>query len=80
MADPGEGHEARIDALHALPLDEFTSARDELACRLRREGDADGGAEVKRLRRPSVAAWALGELTVGSAGQRQTAPSHPVQP
>lgn len=48
MTDAGEGHEADIDALYTLPLDEFTAARDELARRLRREGHAEGAAEAKR--------------------------------
>jgi hypothetical protein len=62
MADQSQGREAAIDHLYALPLDEFTAARDELARRLRREGDGDAGAEVKRLRKPSVAAWALNQV------------------
>ena len=55
--------ESEIDRLYGLPLAEFTPARDELAARLRREGDADGAAEVKRLRKPSVAAWALNQVS-----------------
>jgi hypothetical protein len=62
MTDQGQGREAAIDHLYALPLDEFTAARDELARRLRREGDGDAGAEAKRLRKPSVAAWALNQV------------------
>jgi hypothetical protein len=48
-----------IDTLYALPLDEFTPARDELARRLRGEGARDAAAEVKRLRKPNLIAWAL---------------------
>jgi hypothetical protein len=62
MADRRKEHEAAIDRLYALPLDEFTAARDELARGLRREGDGDAGAEVKGLRKPSVAAWALNRV------------------
>lgn len=62
MADQGEERDAAIDRLYALPLEEFTPARDELARRLRREGDGDAGAEVKRLRKPSVTAWALNQV------------------
>ncbi len=51
-----------IDRLYALPLDEFTAERDELAARLRREGDRDAAAEVKKLRKPGVAAWALNQV------------------
>lgn len=69
MADPSEEREAAIDRLYALPLDEFTAARDELARRLRREGDGDAGAEVKRLRKPSAAAWALNQVRRRNPGQ-----------
>jgi hypothetical protein len=51
-----------IDALYGLPLDEFTRARDELARRIRQEGDAEGAAEIKRLRKPSVPAWVVNQL------------------
>jgi hypothetical protein len=62
MAAKRKEVDAAIDELYALPLDEFTPARDELARRLRREGDGDAGAEVKRLRKPSMAAWALNQV------------------
>jgi hypothetical protein len=62
MADQDQEREAAIDRLYGLPPGEFTTARDELARRLRREGDGDAGAEVKRLRKPSVAAWALNQV------------------
>jgi hypothetical protein len=51
-----------IDRLYGLPLDEFTPARDAVAKRLRAEGDRAGAEEVKRQRKPSVAAWALNQL------------------
>ena len=44
-----------IDTLYALPLEEFTSARNELAKRL-------GDSEVKALKKPSVSAWAVNQL------------------
>lgn len=58
-------HDSEIDRLHELPLDEFTAARDGLAARLRRDGEADIAAEVKRLRKPSAAAWALNQVRRG---------------
>jgi hypothetical protein len=61
--------EEQVDRLYALPLDEFTAARDELARNLRREGDGDPAAEVKRLRKPSVAAWALNQVRRENPGQ-----------
>ena len=69
MGDQRQEPEAAIDHLYALPLDEFTAARDELARRLRRDGDGDAGAEVKRLRKPSVAAWALNQVRRSNPGQ-----------
>jgi hypothetical protein len=45
--------------LYALPTDEFIAARDALAKDLKEQGRADEAAEVKKLRRPSVVAWAL---------------------
>jgi len=51
-----------IQRLYALPLDEFTAERDELAARLRRDGDREAAGEVKKLRKPGVAAWALNQV------------------
>jgi hypothetical protein len=47
------------DELYGLPDDEFTSARDVLAKRLRGEKRRDDADAVKALRRPSVAAGAI---------------------
>ena len=48
--------------LYALPLEEFTPARDALAKELKSAGRKDEAAEVKRLRKPSLAAWALNRV------------------
>jgi hypothetical protein len=53
---------ADVDRLYALPLDEFTRERDELAKRLRKDGDRDAAASVKALRKPSVPAWAINQV------------------
>ncbi|WP_263730664.1 hypothetical protein [Cellulomonas sp. SG140] len=45
--------------LYGLPLEQFTAARDARAKELRRDGDRTVAAEVARLPRPSVAAWAV---------------------
>jgi hypothetical protein len=47
------------DELYGLPDDEFTSARDALAKRLRGEKRREEADEVKALRKPSVAAGAI---------------------
>lgn len=54
--------EAEIDRLYGLPLAEFTSARDAVAKQRRSAGDRVGAAEIKRLRKPTVAAWALNQV------------------
>jgi hypothetical protein len=54
--------EVAIDELFALPLNEFTPARDRLASDLRRAGDAEAAARVKKFRKPSLAAWAVNQL------------------
>jgi hypothetical protein len=54
--------EEELDRLYALPLNEFTAARDELAKRLRAEGERDLADEVKALRKPTVAVWLVNQL------------------
>jgi hypothetical protein len=53
------------DELFGLPPEEFVAARDELARRLRRGGDAEAAKRVKALRRPSLSAWAVNQLARG---------------
>ncbi|HEX2296014.1 MAG TPA: hypothetical protein VHN37_11970 [Actinomycetota bacterium] len=48
--------------LYALPLDEFTAARNELARTLKAEGRGDDAARVKKLKKPPVSAWAVNQL------------------
>jgi hypothetical protein len=57
MAEPIDG-----DSLFALPLEEFTSARNALAKRLAAKGERDEAARVKALRKPSVTTWAVNQL------------------
>jgi hypothetical protein len=54
--------EREIDRLFELPLDEFTSGRNELARRLKREGDKDAAEQVQALVKPSVPAWTINQL------------------
>ena len=44
-----------VDALYALPLDEFTAARNALAKKL-------GSEAIRKLAKPSVPAWAVNQL------------------
>jgi hypothetical protein len=50
------------DELYGLPLQEFTAARDAHASEARRAGNSDVASSVKRLRKPSVAAWIVNML------------------
>jgi hypothetical protein len=50
------------DELFGLAPEEFVAARDELARRLRREGDREAATRVKALRRPPLSAWAVNRL------------------
>ena len=50
------------DDLYALPLEEFTAARNELARALEEEGRAEDAARVKKLKKPPVSAWAVNQL------------------
>ena len=54
--------EAELDRLYALPLEDFTPARNELAKRLQKDGDREAADEVKGLRKPSLVAWAVNQL------------------
>ena len=57
-----DAHAGEIDRLYSLPLEEFTRERDELAKRLRKDGDTGAAAAVKELKKPSVAAWAVNQV------------------
>jgi hypothetical protein len=51
------------DLLYGLPLDEFTTARNAAAKELRDRGLREEAEAVKALAKPSVAAWAVNQLT-----------------
>lgn len=48
------------DDLYALPLDRFVAERDELAKSVE---DRDEGRRIKALRKPSLAAWAVNQVS-----------------
>ncbi len=52
-----------VDELYTAPPSEFVKARDDLAKQLKARGDAEQAKQVKALRRPTAAAWALNQLT-----------------
>jgi hypothetical protein len=51
-----------IDALFQLPPDKFTTARNDLASRLKAAGKTDEAARVKGLAKPPVSAWVVNQL------------------
>lgn len=55
--------ERELDRLYQVPLGEFTAARDELAKRLRDEGEREQADEVKKLRKPTAAVWLVNRLS-----------------
>ncbi|MDR7384949.1 hypothetical protein [Promicromonospora iranensis] len=52
-----------VDALYTRPLDEFIAARDAAVRQATDSGDRLGAARVKRLPKPSVAAWVINQVT-----------------
>jgi hypothetical protein len=54
--------EGDLDRLYQLPMNEFTSARDELTKQLRAAGENERAQEVKRLRKPTAAVWLVNQL------------------
>jgi hypothetical protein len=54
--------DAAITDLYGLPLEEFTPARNELAKRLRREGDREAAERVAGSKKATAASWAANQL------------------
>ena len=52
-----------IDELFRLPPDQFTAARDQLAAQVREGGDREAASAIKALRKPTLIAWALNQLS-----------------
>ncbi len=51
-----------LDGLYGAPLERFVAERDELVRTLRKQGEREEAARVAKLRKPSVAAWAVNQL------------------
>jgi len=52
----------RIERLYALPLPDFTEARNALAKDIRSSGDRESADRVKALKKPPVTAWAVNQV------------------
>jgi hypothetical protein len=57
-----EDIETALDDLYAVDPDAFTERRNALAKRLKADGDPDGAARVRALRKPVRSAWAVNRL------------------
>lgn len=55
--------EREIEALYAVPLEDFTRARNDLAKELAGSGQTEEAARVKKLKKPSIPAWAVNQLS-----------------
>ena len=54
--------EPELDRLYSVPLDAFTEERNRIAAAAKADGDAPAAQRIKKLVKPSVAAWALNQL------------------
>lgn len=63
--------EDEVSRLYSLPLDDFVAERDELARRLREDGDREAAAEVRKLRKPNLPAWAINQGVRGDPAAAQ---------
>jgi len=59
---PSPEIDPEVSLLYGLPLEEFTPARNALAARLRKAGDADKADEVTRLKKPTPPLWAINQV------------------
>ena len=62
MAGKTDSLDQVANELYGLPPGEFTEARDALVKRLRADKERELANEVKALRKPTLAAWALNQL------------------
>jgi hypothetical protein len=56
-----------LERLYLQPPERFTAERDALAKRLREDGDREAAEDVKKLRKPSLAAWLVNQLGLREA-------------
>ncbi len=74
-ADKTDDEEA---ALYSAPPEQFVAERNALAKRLADDGDSAGAARVKKLKKPSVPAWAVNRAAreaPGGSARRCSSPA-----
>ena len=66
-----DASEERLDELYREHPQGFVAGRDALAKGLRTDGDGDEAARVKKLRRPTAAAWAVNRAALTEPGKAE---------
>ena len=66
MVEKGSEAERRLDELYSEHPDGFVAARNQLAKEVRAAGDREEADRIKKLRRPSVAAWLINRTALSS--------------
>ena len=56
------GYEEAVTTLYRAPHESFVTERQRLAAELKAEGDKAGAAQLAKLGRPSISAWAVNQL------------------
>jgi hypothetical protein len=62
MSSSPPAHSSHVDRLYALPLSEFTAARNALAKELKSKDDRAGAARVAALAKPNLSSWAVNQI------------------
>jgi hypothetical protein len=58
----GSSYEQAVSALYRAPFESFVTERKRLAAELKAEGDKSSAAQLSKLGRPSISAWAVNQL------------------
>jgi hypothetical protein len=66
VGEKGNQAEDRLDELYREHPDGFVPGRNQLAKEVRAAGDRDEADRIKKLRRPSVAAWLINRTALSS--------------
>jgi hypothetical protein len=62
----GAASDHRVDELYRQHPEDFVATRNELVKELRADGDRDEAERLKKLRRPTVAAWLINRVALDS--------------
>jgi hypothetical protein len=62
MLDMALSYEQAVSALYQAPFEVFVTERKRLAAELKAEGDKAGAAQLVKLARPTISAWAVNHL------------------